>query len=107
MAGGLVAEVEVAAGECDAEVVGGGWEYDGKDIVEHSEQVVGRGGLAGRAEEEVGVVWDGKHGEQDCVLGLGYGLAAADGEETREDGFESDVMEQPDVEQEVGGELKL
>ena len=107
MAGGLVAEVEVAAGECDAEVVGGGWEYDGKDIVEHSGQVGGRGVLVGKGEEEVGVVWDGKHGEQDRVLGLGYGLAAADGEEIREDGFESDVMEQPDVEQEVGGELKL
>ena len=107
MAGGLVAEVEVAAGECDAEVVGGGWEYDGKNIVEHSEQMVGRGGLVGRGEEEVGVVWDGKLGEEDYVLGLGDGLAAVDGEEIREDGLESDVMEQPDVEPEVGDELKL
>ena len=107
MAGGLVAGVEVAAGEGDAEVVGGGWEYDGKDVVEHSGQVGGRGGLVGRGEEEAGVVWDDKLGEQNCVLGLGDGLVVVDGEETREDGFELDVMEQPDVEPEVGGELKL
>ena len=105
MAGGLVAEVEVAAGEGVAEVAGGGLEYDGEDIVEHSGQVGGGGGLVGRGEEEeVGVVWDGKLG--DCVLGLGDGLVAADGEQTREDGLESDVKEQLDVEPEVGGGQK-
>ena len=64
MAGGLlVAELVEVAGEVVVEVVGGGPpEYDGKDIVEHSGQVVGRSGLDGRGEEESDVVLHGNHG---------------------------------------------
>ena len=64
MAGGLlVVELVEVAGEGVVEVEGGDpQEYDGKDVVEHSGQVEGGGGLDGRGEEEPDVVLHGNHG---------------------------------------------